>query len=78
MNEAKPLNIEQLWSAEDVARFLGASRSWVYARVASGEMPHLRLSGQMVRFDPDEVRNWARGHRKGAATNVVAFSRGSR
>jgi excisionase family DNA binding protein len=48
-----------LWTSDDVAAFLRVSTSWVRHRVAAGKLPHLRIGGWMVRFDPDEIRAWA-------------------
>lgn len=64
---------EALWDANDVARYLKTSRSWVYARVASGELPHRRLGG-LLRFDPDAVRAYARGEAQSA--NVISLLKG--
>jgi len=44
-----------LWDVADVARFLRASRSWVYKAAESGQLPCLRV-GAMLRFQPDDVR----------------------
>jgi excisionase family DNA binding protein len=58
-----PLTIEPddaLWDANDVARYLKVSRSWVYHRAESGLLPHLRIGG-LLRFAPDEIRHYARG-----------------
>lgn len=50
----------ELWDANDVARYLKVSRSWVYQRTEAGLLPCLRLGG-LLRFDPDTVRAFARG-----------------
>lgn len=63
---------EALWSADDVARYLNVSRSWVYARATSGELPHRRMGG-LLRFVPEQVREYARGS-QGAP--VVTLLRG--
>lgn len=49
-----------LWDANDVAAFLKVSRSWVYHRAESGELPHLRVGG-LLRFEPLSIRAYARG-----------------
>lgn len=77
MSPAAELNIEQLWTVEDVCKFLSARRSWVYARVRAGELPHIRLGGQMVRFIPDDVKRWALSLKKAPLANVVPL-RGQR
>lgn len=51
---------ETLWDAEDVARFLKLSESWVYHEAEKGLLPCIRL-GRNLRFDPDAIRAYARG-----------------
>ena len=64
MNTSLPF--ESLWDAQDVARFLKVSRSWVYQKTEAGLLPCLRVGG-LVRFEPEAVRAWARGERPPAA-----------
>lgn len=52
-----------LWDANDVAAYLKVSRSWVYQRAESGELPCLQIGG-LIRFNPDAVRAFARGEPK--------------
>ncbi len=33
---------------------LGVKKSWVYARVSDGELPHIRM-GAFIRFDPKDI-----------------------
>jgi excisionase family DNA binding protein len=44
-----------LWTVAEVAAFLKVSRSWVYHRLESGLLPHIRVGG-LVRFDPSTIR----------------------
>jgi hypothetical protein len=53
---------EALWDANDVARHLKASRSWVYQKAEAGILPSLRIGG-LLRFDPVEIRAFVRGAR---------------
>ena len=53
-------NSPELWDAKDVARYLKASRSWVYQRAEAGLLPCVRLGG-LLRFDPEKIRAYARG-----------------
>lgn len=53
---------ECLWQVKDVAAYFGLSRSWVYQRAESGELPSLKVGGAL-RFEPEVVRAWARGER---------------
>jgi len=55
---ASPLG-DELWDANDVARYLKVSPSWVYQRAEAGQLPHLRVGG-LLRFDADVVRAFAR------------------
>jgi excisionase family DNA binding protein len=48
---------EALWDANDVARYLKVSRSWVYQRAEAGLLPYLRVGG-LLRFDPESVRSF--------------------
>ena len=50
---------EVLWTAEDVAAYLKASRSWVYQKAEAGVLPSLRVCG-LLRFEPTIVREFAR------------------
>jgi excisionase family DNA binding protein len=51
---------ETLWDANDVARYLRVSRSWVYHRAEAGQLP-LRRIGGLLRFDPAAIREFAVG-----------------
>jgi hypothetical protein len=51
---------EVLWTAEDVAAYLKASRSWVYQKAAAGVLPSLQVCG-LLRFEPAKIRAFARG-----------------
>ena len=46
---------EGLWTVAEVAAYLKVSRSWVYHRLESGLLPHIRV-GALVRFDPAAIR----------------------
>lgn len=62
---------ERLWRVEDVAHYLSLSESWVYKEAALGTLPSIRI-GAALRFDPDEIRRFARGE---LTTTVVRRSR---
>ena len=62
---------ETLWDANDVARYLKVSRSWVYRAAESGALPHLRV-GALLRFLPGAVRAFACGE-KPLHARVVPF-----
>ncbi len=48
----------ELWTWREVARALKVSRSWIYAKAETGELPSLRIGG-MLRFDPGAIRGFA-------------------
>jgi hypothetical protein len=50
----------RLWDARDVARFLKASRNWVYLQADIGKIPCVRIGG-LLRFDPEKIKAIARG-----------------
>lgn len=62
-----------LWDAQDVARFLKVSRSWVYHRAEAGDLPCLRVGG-LLRFEPEAIQAFARGAPTRGA-RVVPFVR---
>ena len=50
----------RLWDAGDVAKFLKASRNWVYQQAEAGEIPSVRIGG-LRRFDPEKIKALVRG-----------------
>lgn len=48
---------ENLWTVEDVARFVKCSKSWVYKAAEAGDLPSVRV-GSMLRFDPSAVKRF--------------------
>jgi excisionase family DNA binding protein len=69
-------NLDGLWDANDVARYLKVSRSWVYHRAEPGQLPCVRVGG-LLRFDPATIRASARGEVT-ATRRVVAFAKNRR
>jgi excisionase family DNA binding protein len=62
---AAPANNDSaLWDVAGASSFLGVSTSWVYHRAAAGTIPCIRV-GHNLRFDPEALRAWARGERRG-------------
>lgn len=67
----------RLWDANDVARYLRVSRSWVYHRAEAGLLP-LRRVGGLLRFDPAAIRAFATGEPTNAADSGGSGSRTGR
>jgi len=55
----KSTAIPQLMSVAEIARMLNVRPSWVYAKVASKEIPHLHV-GRYPRFVCEDVIAWLR------------------
>lgn len=59
--------IEALWTVDDVAGYLRASKSYVYKAAEKGLLPCRRV-GMLLRFVPGEVRAWVEEARSGLGT----------
>lgn len=55
---------DSMWNVSRAAVFLGVSKSWLYHRAAAGTIPCTRV-GHNLRFDPEALRAWVRGERRG-------------
>ncbi len=51
-------DFEELVDVRGAARFLGVSRSLVYAYVERKQIPHFRIMGRSVRFNISELDKW--------------------
>lgn len=67
----------KLWTAHDVADYLRVSRSWVYHRAESGELPHFRVGGAL-RFCPADINAYVRGTKPETAKVVSLVGRRSK
>lgn len=64
-----------LWDAQDVARFLGVHRNWVYLQAEAGSLPCVRIGG-LVRFEPEIIRAIGRGQQiKGGRVIAMPVAR---
>jgi excisionase family DNA binding protein len=59
---------------KDVEKFTGLPRSWIYAKAAAGEIPHLKV-GKYLRFRLTEVEAWLAQHQRGARSGDAARNR---
>ena len=64
MDGAKSIDSNGLWDVATACRFLDVSSSWLYHRAAAGAIPCIRV-GHNLRFDPEAMRAWVRGERRG-------------
>lgn len=63
----------ELATVEEVAVWMRVSTSWLYARVAANEVPHIRVLGRL-RFHMPTLRAWVLGQGEQRGT-VVPFTR---
>ena len=52
-----------LLRGEDAARALSMSRAMLYRLVKEGKIPYVRMGG-MLRFHPDDLREWVETQRR--------------
>ena len=57
MTTSKFLNYQEL------AEKLGIAVPTLYSAVSRGQIPHVRFSGRLVRFDAEEIDRWIAEHR---------------
>lgn len=43
---------------EQVAELLNASTEWVRLKIASGEIPSIRITPRMIRVDAGDLQEW--------------------
>lgn len=69
--QADALDDRRLWSADDVGRYLGKSARFVLERAACRpDFPaSIRIMGGHRRWEPAEVKTWARRQRSGQTSH---------
>lgn len=65
--------IEPLWTVREVMAYLHASRSWVYRETEAGRLPCLRIGENMIRYEPEVIRAFARGVVAPPSASVVSL-----
>jgi excisionase family DNA binding protein len=66
MSEREPVH---LLDAAGAARLLAVPTSWVLEEARHNRIPHIRL-GRYVRFDGDELLDWARNRSRGPSYHL--------
>lgn len=56
---------DQLLKIGDVASRISSSKASVYKLAESGKIPHFKIRGAGLRFDPIEVEKWIAGQKVG-------------
>lgn len=49
----------RLWTAHEVAAFLGLNVETIYRWSKADVIPHVRVRGSVLRFDQVAIRRWA-------------------
>lgn len=52
-----PAKVDDLESVDELARRLGTSKDWLYARTSRNEIPFVRV-GHLVKFRRSEIDRW--------------------
>ena len=65
----------KLLTYQEVSALTGVRESTLYSLVCRKQIPHIRLSGRMVRFNYDEVLTWIEAHRVGVSANSKTISK---
>ncbi len=67
---------ERLWTVKEVQEYLQMSRSWVYRELEARRLPHTRIGG-VVRFIPEQVRQYAEQHAQSDAGRAKVIPLGT-
>ncbi len=59
---------DRLLTVQEVADFLRLKRQTIYVMVMRRQIPHLKLSTGVLRFDPDEIRKFLEEKKQPACT----------
>jgi excisionase family DNA binding protein len=61
---------DQLVDVKTLEGLTQLPRSWLYAKAAAGEIPHVKV-GKYIRFHVGEVFAWLERHRRGSVSAAV-------
>lgn len=57
--------MDPLWTAKEVAEFLGVSQKLVYRMAAEGRLPSIQITERGTRrFDPADMRSWVESKKR--------------
>lgn len=68
----------RLLTLDEAAQRLTRSTRWLRERAKRGDLPHVRLDGGALAFDPDDVREFARARRVGLPGSLAGPLAGRR
>lgn len=61
---------KEVLTAEETARYMGISKSYLYKLTMRGEIPHYKPMGKMCYFNRAEVEAWLQQNRCATATEI--------
>ena len=67
---------ENLMGYEELAKLLGVKKGTLYAWVCRNEIPHVRISGRLVRFSPTVIQKWVTERMVTPAANNRIYMKG--
>ena len=62
---------KEVLTAEETARYMGISKSYLYKLTMRGEIPHYKPMGKMVYFNRAEVEEWLQQNRCATASEIA-------
>ena len=61
---------KEVLTSDEVARYMGISKSFLYKLTSSGEIPHYKPMGKICYFNRQEVEAWLQSNRVATATEI--------
>lgn len=61
---------KEVLTAEETARYMGVSKSYLYKLTMRGEIPHYKPRGKMCYFNRAEVEAWLQSNRVATAEEI--------
>ena len=61
---------KEVLTSEEVARYMGVSRSYLYKLTMRREIPHYKPRGKICYFNRQEVEQWLQGNRVATDTEL--------
>lgn len=61
---------KEVLTAEETARYMGISKSYLYKLTSKGEIPHYKPMGKMCFFNREEVEKWLQSNRVATSTEI--------
>ncbi|MDE7465289.1 MAG: helix-turn-helix domain-containing protein [Muribaculaceae bacterium] len=62
---------KEVLTAEETARYMGISKSYLYKLTMRGKIPHYKPMGKMCYFNRVEVEEWLQSNRCATTTEIA-------